>query len=203
MNRLLTNLIYLGFAGTLFAFSVSNERINTNPVVAIDLAKVFKSLDENNAYELKLKSMFEKNQIEEELRKEKFEKMIADYEATVGEAKKDLREKIDLYRMESDAWARFALRERDLEQSLILEDKFIKTKEAVSSLAESNGWKVVLFDDSGLSFSYDDSSKASRSIQFQSQIMNRKILWNDQSVDVSDLVIDRMNNEYASKGMDS
>tara|TARA_Y100001970_G_C14125701_1_gene798820 strand:- start:121 stop:732 length:612 start_codon:yes stop_codon:yes gene_type:complete len=203
MRRITLVLFLICFSASLFAFTMGAERFSKEPVVSVNLAKVFSSLDENSAYESKIRVMIEKAKDEEEKRKIEFEQMVERYNVAAGKDKKDISEEIDLYRLESDAWARFALRERDLEQSLIIEDKYRKIKGVVASLAKVNGWKVVLFDDSDLSFGYDESSKASRAVQFQKQILNRRILWQDQGVDVSDLVIDRMNNDYAANGKGS
>ena len=98
--------------------------------------------------------------------------------------------------LETQAWRMFATEQVDIEASLRLRDLDRSIKSAVTQLAEINGYDIVLVDDSGRELSIDAQSKASREIQVKAQMNARRLLYTNPEVDVTDELIERMNNAF-------
>jgi Skp family chaperone for outer membrane proteins len=112
------------------------------------------------------------------------------------EARRATEEEIAMVALETQAWRMFASEQLDIEASLRLRDLDRSIKGAVAQFAQINGYDIVLVDDSGRELSIDAQSKASREMQVKAQMNARRLLYTNPEVDVTDELIERMNNAF-------
>ena len=74
----------------------------------------------------------------------------------------------------------------------------MKLEKLIAELADIEGIDLVLINDGDSEFSVAGGLQISRQEQLREQISLRRILYRSQSIDISDDLIIRMNNEYAA-----
>ena len=94
------------------------------------------------------------------------------------------------------AWARFSTDKIDIEKALVLHDIYRSIKTAVSQMASSSGYDVVLVDDSQGELTTSTEARVPRESQIRQQIAGRRMLYGNPMIDITDDLIARMNNAH-------
>jgi len=191
--------VLVGFAcvGVTTAGRVMLARPTT--VVGVNLPAVLEKLDERVRAELSLRSMAEKMQSEDTEWQEKIKARQAALndvpEADLPRRQK-LGEELALMVLEFEAWRRFATESIDIEKSLLLRDLDNSVRKAIRRLAEANGYDIVVMDDTGQQLTVNPESKVPRELQVKQQMVARRLLYVNPAVDITDQLIERMNNAF-------
>lgn len=168
-------------------------------VVTVNLPMVLEKLDERVRAELRLKSMAEEMQSEDEEWQERIKAKQAALndvpEADLAKRQK-LGEELALMVLEFEAWRRFATESVDIEKSLLLRDLDYSVKRAIKELAEANGYDIVMMDDTGQQLAVNPESQIPRELQVKQQMVARRLLYVNPAVDITDQLIERMNNAF-------
>ena len=171
-------------------------------VVTVNLSQVLEKLDQRAAATVALKTMTEAFRAEDDKKKAELNEIsnqLKAFEQTPDDPKRtELQEKAATMLMDYQSWLRFATSKADLEEALVMKDLYRTIKEAVKAMADSEGYDVVMVDDSQGELVLNDDAKMPRAVQMKQQIVARRTLFVSSRVDITDHLITRMNNAYKS-----
>ncbi len=110
--------------------------------------------------------------------------------------REELNDQITLAKLELQFWYQESTAELEVEKALRLQHLYRTIKKAVAELAQAEGYKLVILDDSIEELKFDRDSRIPPQVQGLQQIMNHKLLYLFPAIDVTDDLITRMNNEF-------
>lgn len=161
-------------------------------VCVIDVEKVFNSLSEKAQIEADLntkqeKLMQERTDREKELRdmKKDLEVLNATHPA-FKQKQDDLEKKV----FDLQAWAQWQTNAMSRENRLQITGLYNKITSSAGKVARDNGYDVVLFKEPAADFVGIPAEKLSDALR------SRKVLWTAEDLDVTEQVIQAMNNEF-------
>ena len=180
------------------AYEGSVPRLSQGLTIAtVDLSSVFEGLTQRADADLHLGQMAERNRLERDRRAGEIEALRSQHRDTVDPAtRQELEERIALASIEYATWVRFTNQKTDVEQSLVLQDLYRAVKQAAAELARSEGYDLVVVDDSLRQLRMSADSAISREEQVRQQIGSRRLLFADPGLDVTDDLIATMNRAY-------
>ncbi|MAA53150.1 MAG: hypothetical protein CMJ41_09090 [Phycisphaerae bacterium] len=168
-------------------------------VATVDLQRVMDSLAERADLEAALTAQSQEILSERDRRQAEIEQIGGELEAMVdGPDKSRMQDDLDLKLLQEMAWIRFVQQEIDIEKSLMLQNLYRSMQKNIAELSDIEGIDLVLINDSNNEFSVAGGRQISRQDQLREQITLRRILFRNPSIDISDDLIIRMNNEYAA-----
>lgn len=168
-------------------------------VVTVDLEKLFESLNLKADLDGDLTRMAEEAKVE----KDKRDKSIADMRADLGNMvdgpqKTALMDSIDEADMELQAWFVITQRNLDYEQSLMWQRLYRAAKKSIASMAQAEGYDLVLVSDANGEVIVDRRSQVPPVQQVKAQIATRRTLYAGDETDITEKLIVRMNNEHGA-----
>lgn len=192
---------------TALGFQAGGRAGRPTVIATLNLGAVIEKLDQRAAAEQSLKKMGEDLKAEEEKLSAELKKLMADIE-TIEKANGDtdtseerkLKEDFLLKQMRYEAWTQFVKDKADIEESLLLQDLYRSVKREAAQLAAAAGYDLVLVDDSQGELMVDPEARASRRAQTLQQIAGRRMLYVNRSIDITDDLVQRMNNAFKSMG---
>ena len=107
-----------------------------------------------------------------------------------------LADNIALETLKNDFWLQTAKREHELDKAIRLQDLYKKVFDAIQTLAMTEGYDLVIVDDSGDELPFDRSSRVVPQVQVLQQLARRKVLFVNPTLDITEDLIMRMNNEF-------
>jgi len=168
-------------------------------VATVDLQKVMNSLAERGDLEAALTAQSQEILSERDRRQDEIEQLAAELEDMVeGAEQTRLQDELDLKLLQEMAWIRFIQQEIDIEKSLMLENLYRSMQKNSAELAEIEGIDLVIINDGNDEFAVVGGIQVTRQDQIREQIAMRRVLYRAQTIDISDDLIIRMNNEYAA-----
>lgn len=166
-------------------------------VVTVNLATVLEKLDQRTDAETNLRNMVEALRVEDDQRKAEITKLDNELRAmTESSQKQALQDQAALSALKYQAWARFSADKVDIERGLVLEDLYRSIKAAAAELASTARYDVLLVDDSQGELATSPDARVSRESQIRQQIAGRRMLFASPAIDITDDLIERMNNAY-------
>lgn len=180
-------------------------------IATVNLAEVLDGLAQRGEAEAKLQSMASEVVAERERRETRLNdllKQLEDMRTAQGENAEDLEsiqkleEQIVLERLNYQAWTRFKMDQLDVERALLLEELYRAIKSAARELAQASGYDFVVHNDAGAEITVNPESRATRESQVQQAIISRTLLYAAPIADITNDLIERMNNEFRMRGMD-
>jgi len=184
-------------------------------IVTVNLGAVLEKLNQRDEAERNLKAIADNNKAEIEKRQsdmsamqKEIEKLQSDAKAQPdGKEKDQLQQKVDAKMEEAaladyrnQAWARFAADKMDIERALVAQDLYRSIKSAAASLAATAQYDLVVVDDSQGELSTSSDSRMPRESQVLQQIAGRRLLYANKAIDITDDLIQRMNNDHNAVG---
>jgi Skp family chaperone for outer membrane proteins len=155
------------------------EHAPATHVATVNLAEVFDRIDINTSWEVEL------NTLADTLNKEA---------ASRQEAIQRIRDNAALMKLELDEWAKLKSMELDRERALMWRTMYRSIREQAVALANADGWNIVLVNDSLGELQISNEVNVSREQQILTQILNRRMLFADESIDITAQIIVRINN---------
>jgi Skp family chaperone for outer membrane proteins len=168
-------------------------------VVTVELRRVIEGLDQRAAAEAELQLMGQGILDEDDRRQSELQAMRAEIESIPESdeaARLAMQEDAALRELEYRAWRQFAFEQLDIEKSLLLRDLDRSVKDAIRELADANGYDIVLTTDAGDELMVSAEARASREAQVRQQMISRRVLYANDMVDITDELIERMNNAF-------
>ncbi len=136
---------------------------------------------------------------EVQARKESIEALREEHSNTVDAADREtLADEIALETLKNDFWLQTAKREHELDKAIRLQDLYKKVFDAIQTLAMTEGYDLVIVDDSGDELPFDRSSRVVPQVQVLQQLARRKVLFVNPTLDITEDLIMRMNNEFSA-----
>ena len=110
-----------------------------------------------------------------------------------------LADDIAMKRLRLEEWARLKQGEVDRERSLMWQSMYRSIRDEARKVADSEGYQLVLVDDSQTEVRASREIKAPLEEQVKQQIASLRILYAAPSIDISDKVVVRINNLKATR----
>ena len=107
-----------------------------------------------------------------------------------------LSDKIKLESLKNASWLQTAKQELELDKAVRLQDVYKKIFGAVQTLALTEGYDLVIVDDSGETLPFTRSSRVVPQAQVLQRMTRRKVLFVNPTLDITEDLIMRMNNEF-------
>jgi Skp family chaperone for outer membrane proteins len=184
-------------ANLMNAWAQPGSRLQANSDVAVvDFQAVFDASKERKQIQAELETMRQKLQEEGQERKKDLEDLRGDMEfLNPGtEAYRRKQEQLELGLFELKAWEQFNNKKLDREHSIRLQALYRKFADVAGEVARSSGYEAVLLNDD-LTFPRGMNRKETTAM-----IGQRKVVWASDEVDITKLVIDRMNAQWDNRG---
>lgn len=181
-------------AGLMGAQAASKARPVS--VAVVDIKRLFESLQEKNQIEADLNSRRQKLADESNRRKAELEQMKSDLETVLQPntpAYNEKQNEMERKAIDFQAWVQYQNNRLARENVLQSESLYLRMSDAIGQVAKDNGYDMVLFKEREVSFS------GAKPEQLTALIQGRKVLWASDDLDVTDLVIQKMNNEFKSR----
>lgn len=175
----------------------SSAQTAPTSVATVDLSTLWAQLDEQRALEQDLKRL-EKDLLEKlQVRKDAVTALQAELETLNPGTRRFLEcsGELLLARNDAQAFAEYSVSTLDLQQALNLHRMYRKVSDAVKELAVGR-FQLILNLDVLTKFRPFESSRLSRTAQVQQQIASRSMLYAEPSLDLTDELIQHMNNAY-------
>jgi len=203
--------MFLGAGAALVLLAGWNNFGPARPtsVVSVNLAVLLEKLDQRSEADRRIEKMrsdlkddSDKRQAELDTMKADAKKLQDELEAATDPKHRDeLIDKLDDLqgrgaeaRLKYEAWYKIASAKLDIELSTAFQDIFRSIKLAASDLAKSNGYDVVFIDDSARELHVNPQANQPRIEQVQQQLADRRSLYVNPELDVTELLVVRMNN---------
>lgn len=197
MNRSTFKLIAMTalLAGGLVVATQATSSLLARPtaVAVVNIEDVVASLTEKQQLDAEMKTKRDSLAAEQQTRQKQIEKLEFDLNALrVGtpayEAK---QEQLQRAVLELQVWIRFEQQKVGRELGLQTERLYKKILTACQNVGKDNGYDLVLFEESEVDINNTENPQ-----QLQMLIQLRKVLYANPQIDLTDQIIQRMNNEY-------
>lgn len=172
-------------------------------VVSVNLPAVLEGLAERGEAEAELRTMADEMIAEDSERKQVIEdlrKQFTDIPEADREARADLGDRLTLEVLEYQGWRAYSAERLDIEKSLQLRELDRRVRRAIDDLAMLKGYDFVLMDDTSAELSVNPESKLAREVQVKQQMTARRSLYVNPAMDITDQLIQRMNNAFNAGG---
>lgn len=164
-------------------------------VATVNLAEVFDRIELNTSWEVEINSLADSLNKEAASRQEAIQRQLerATEISDTNEAQK-IKDNAALMKLELDEWAKLKAMELDRERALMWRSMYRSIREQAIALANADGWNIVLVNDSLGELQLSNEVQVSREQQILTQILNRRMLYADESTDITAQLIVRINN---------
>jgi Skp family chaperone for outer membrane proteins len=161
-------------------------------VAVVNVQKVFNSLKEKQDIEAELKQRAQSLQSNEKEKRQKIQQMKSNLDVLKPGTSEYQQQEQKLERAVVDlkAWAQYKQQKMKRTRGVKMESLYRKTTDTAGNVAEDNGFDLVLYDEGSADLNYQSSKQLSTMIQM------RKVLWSNDKLNITDQVIQRMNNQY-------
>ena len=167
-------------------------------IATVDLKKLWDELDEQRALQQDIQRL-DRDLLEKlQLRKDAVAALQADLDTLEPGSARFLERSGELLLAKKDvqAFVEYRFSTIDLHVALNLQEMYWKTNDAVKDLANGR-FQLILYSDVLTEFRFPESSRLSRTAQVRQQIASRTMLHAQSSLDLTDELVQRMNNAYA------
>ncbi|MFW6060589.1 MAG: OmpH family outer membrane protein [Phycisphaeraceae bacterium] len=184
-------LLVAGIAGAGAALQAE-----PSAVAVVDVQQVFSSLKERTQLEADIQGRAEQLQQQAEDKENQIQQLQQELQVLNpgSEAHEHKQDEYGEAVMHFQVWTRFEQRKLQVEHALQLERLYRRTREAVAKIADERGYDIVLYKEQPLELDRQNLELD----QVRSQIAIRKVLYASDDADITDRVVQRMNNEYES-----
>jgi len=200
INRML--IAVLAAVLLLNATSHADAQLRARPtaVAVVDVQEVFNNLEEKERIKIDLQGLADGLKKEQEAMVKKLKQLQEDlkfidpsqpgYEDRVTE--------VERQQLFVQAFTKYAEAKLEIENVRRIELIYNKMRKTIAAVAKADGYQIVLFkeveDETGnVKFPGENMKQTNQSIE------GRKVLWADESIDLTERVKTRMNNEFKAR----
>ena len=196
-------ILMMVVVGTVLAYdSFAGRTSAPQPTVVgvVRLNILLEGLDQRAAAEARILAM--RNRLEEDAKKRKsdLEAQKKGVEAAAKAEQPKLADALTLAAIRNQAWLEVSQQELDEEAALTVEELYRSIKNAVKELGASQGYDLVMVDDSNTELVKNRTSQMPLKVQLEQQVAQRKFIYVDEATDITDQLIQRMNNAFKAAG---
>lgn len=183
-------------SATSIAFAATRGFAPPTAVAKINLTRVLEGLNQRAAAEQAVNDMRLAMSSQDEQRQRELRQLQEGLAELSGEALRTAEDELAMKMLQYQAWLKVSDQQLDVESSLQLRALYRSIRNAVESLAEAEGYDLVVVDDSSSEFALNPQSSMSRQMQVRQQIIGRRVLYGRDAIDITDQLIVRMNNAW-------
>ena len=165
-------------------------------LAVVDVKKVLDNVKENVQIQAEVQSLLDGLDAEAAARQKDLKKMQEDLQllavdsAEYNRKLEDLEQKVVNFK----AWHEYQQRKLEHEKTLRWELLYKRILDAVGRVAQQNGADLVLFKEPAPDFRNDEAREVLGAIQM------RKVLWASDDLDLTNQVVQVMDNDYKARG---
>lgn len=187
---ILTAVLLLG--GFVGAIAAGAAKARPTSMAVVDVQKVFDSLAERTQIEAELQTQADKIKQEELDRQKDLKQLQSDLEilARGTPAFVTKSDELEQKMLEFQAWRNFRIARLNRERGIRLEEIYRKMADSIGRVAKENGFDLVMYKEGPIRFPADKPDQISTIIQV------RKLLWSAEDLDLTEQVVQKMNNDY-------
>ncbi|MEX2672009.1 MAG: OmpH family outer membrane protein [Phycisphaeraceae bacterium] len=165
-------------------------------VAVVGVEQVFNNLAERRAVEADIQSQIEALQKEQQDRRTEIQDLENDYSilADGSDAAQQVREELESKLVSYEVWQQVSSRKMESERAIRISSIYRKMLNTIEQVAEREGYDMVMFRDEVPEF-----RRAQDQQQIAAMIQSRKLLYATDELDISDRVLQRMNNEFEGR----
>jgi Skp family chaperone for outer membrane proteins len=184
-------------AGLGFASVQANRLLRGTPTAAavVEVQRVIDSLKEKDVIEAQMQQTNDRVQKEKNDR-ERAIKQMQDELQLLTPGTENHRKKLEAAEksvIELQAWLQFENNKLVRERGIQIEGLYQKILKAIAEVAKTNGYQLVLFAEGPAEFRAENLQQLTTLIQI------RKVLYYEPSLDITDLVTQKMNNDFQNR----
>ena len=166
-------------------------------VTVVRIKPLFDGLKERADAEAAVDRLLGEIETEAQARQEAIEALRQEYSNTVDATEREaLADTIAMETLKNDSWLQTAKQKHELDKAVYLQDLYKKIFDAIQTLALTEGYDLVIVDDSGAALPFYRSSRVLPQDQVRQQLTRRKVLFVNPTLDITEDLIMRMNNEF-------
>lgn len=164
-------------------------------IAVCDVQRLFDSLKEKAQVEGDLQVQAQKLQQEKTDREKDLRQLQSDLEILAPDtpAYDQKQDELERKAVELQAWAQFQQNKLNRERAVQIEGIYRKMADAIGRVAKENGYDVVLFKEAEINF------RGAKPEQLSGLIQIRKVLFAVDDLDVTDVTVSKMNNEFVNR----
>ncbi len=159
-------------------------------VATVNLTALVDLLDERVTREEELRAFIQLQNQKIQDQGDLLELATADMEALAGQARRRKAEEVAQLRIEIEVLGRFAEQLVDRRRAEVFADLFDKMRQATATVAQQNGYALVINNDSVGETPRDTEA------QIRAVMSGRRVLFAAESTDITDAVARLLNNEW-------
>jgi Skp family chaperone for outer membrane proteins len=184
-------------AAAVIGFTTAAQAQKATGVAVVDVQKAFDALKEKTQVEAELQTAADLVKSEDTKRQTKLKELDQDLKImAVGTAPYEKKqEELERAALDRQVWLQFQQAKLNRERAVRIEAIYKKMLETVGRVAQANGYKLVLFKEQDVNL-----SSISKPEQISAIIGSRKVLWASDDLDLTEQVIQRLNNEFSTGG---
>lgn len=185
-------LLVVGLAG---AGAQQAMQAEPTAVAVVDLERVFDQLEEMSALEADANSKAEQIQKQAEEKRQEVQQLQSDLGLLKAgtEEHRQAQEEVEMAAIEFRTWLQFQKQKLERERGVMVEGLYRKTLDAVEQVADGSGYDLVLYKARTTDLNFESARDLAQRIQA------RKVLYADDALDITDEVVQRMNNTYNAR----
>jgi len=165
-------------------------------IAAVDLERLFNSLEEQAAADLALQRMADEMNVDVERRRREIDELRDEQESfQAGSASyRDLGRKIELAALELRAMVEFNRQKIEARRADFIRGLYLRIRDAVKLISQRDGINAVFLDDTIPALDRGDPNMVLQ------QISARRMIYFDKTFDITDEVISYMNSQHNAAG---
>ncbi len=174
-----------------------NVHAQKSTVAVVDVQKAFDALKEKVQVEAELQTQADVVKSEDNKRAGKLKELQQDLSilAAGTPAFDKKQEELERAALDRQVWLQFQQGKLNRERAIRIENIYAKMVGAIGRVASAGGYKLVLFKEPTVNL-----GQITKPEQISAVIGARKVLWSADELDLTDEVIQRMNNEFQAGG---
>lgn len=192
-------VLTLGLVGAAHVYGVANSARVAAPtaVAVVDIAKIMSGMEMVKNEQAKLKGDFEGKQKTLDAMKKKVDDLIEQVKAAKAESAEKRALAFEQIKAEAELKMTGELFQRqvNLRQGDLYKDAFVALNTMIDQVARQNGYQLVLRNDADVTLPANISGT-----DMETFIANQRVFYADTAVDLTEQVIQALNNEFKAGG---
>ncbi len=167
----------------------------TTSVAVCDVQVTFASLKEKAQIEADIQTQKQRLQQEKQKREQEIRQLQSDLEILSPDtpAYDQKQQELEQKSIRFQAWAAFQNKKLNRVRALQVEKIYKHMIDAIGRVAQENGYDLVLYKEGAVKF------RGAKPEQLSGLIQIRKVLWSAEDLEITELVVTTMNNEFVNQ----
>ena len=168
-------------------------------VVSFNIEQIVTDLTEKADSEARLRTLVNKIEDERTKRFDTINALKSSMEMASDADRVVIAETLEQRILEAVSYQRFAAKQIDTERSLMLRDIYLKIKAAVATIAQENGYDIVLISDVQREVVVNPQSEIPHEIQILERIGLQRAMYTSTQTDITEQIVTHMNLEWEKR----